>query len=375
MANKKEKHTTYTIGPVSRIRLREELERIWRSGGSGRLALQEALLSPVYYMLDDPYFELSTKVSKLKDDHAVTDTEWIVWGPEAENVVSFDESEKFTGSRSLKISAPAGKEYKVMAPVDVSTGLPTKRVHPGMYACVSFMAKTDGSDVTISPGIQGYRAGQREVKDPVWPPHMPFALQTRYNYYNLWIKTMPFDWTHFTFAQYIPPGVAYAVAYVDMVPYDSGANFWFDDWYFAVSPNPIPWAVPIWRGVSVTTSGLTYRGYIFSYQGYNKKTIYLDSDQPGTLYIYTSDHMLWPRLLPQWKTAFPIALPGVYGPGAVSPPKYMLFDQIDTVAKTDYAGNSRNVIRWMTTYSIATMMLKFVPTADASDVNMWVVVE
>jgi len=48
MAGKKEKHTTYTIGPVSRIRLREELERIWRSGGAGREALvEECLENPI----------------------------------------------------------------------------------------------------------------------------------------------------------------------------------------------------------------------------------------------------------------------------------------------------------------------------------------
>jgi len=43
MAEKKEKHTTYTIGPVSRMRLREELARVWQSGGAGREALSKEL--------------------------------------------------------------------------------------------------------------------------------------------------------------------------------------------------------------------------------------------------------------------------------------------------------------------------------------------
>jgi len=43
MAGKKEKHTTYSIGPLSYPRMRELLDGTWQSGGAGREALREEL--------------------------------------------------------------------------------------------------------------------------------------------------------------------------------------------------------------------------------------------------------------------------------------------------------------------------------------------
>lgn len=44
MANsKKEKHTTYSVGPISYVRMKEIMEDLWKTEGVGREALRKEI--------------------------------------------------------------------------------------------------------------------------------------------------------------------------------------------------------------------------------------------------------------------------------------------------------------------------------------------
>jgi len=358
LSKKKEKHTTYTIGPVSRLRLKEIMDGLWQSGGAGREALREVIgtLDPEHrvgvkgpstilvrseFSYGIHWYNIADEIKegKLSEDYFPTSLAILTdeWPPFTEASYRYDLDERaiyFKGS---------------LAPQPAQSHI--------LYGYTRMSVKFNDRLGEKSIGLRGYGTVRLVLTETEFQFRTAFRNRPPYGV-ETQITDIPFSDTYINsyhnYVFYAYPGIVLFMidnaapgywfvrgiddtnwgAWLQCSPESELACQWLD---FGSWTDPTRWQPPplqLWANQTVPVAGDNtpeIPGY-----PYESKMFYLLSDQDGTAYIQVDlgDGV--------WRTLNPTGEPVT----------------------------ANELFSYQTTYSARFMRLRFVPAGEAT-VQAW----